>query len=356
VARHPIIEEDLKLITSAALDWARLYGKSVLISGANGFLPAYMLETLLYLNDVHMAGIQVLGVVRNYERAMRRLGHLATRRDLKLIMQDVRDPWIGEDHPEFVIHAASQASPKYFAIDPVGTFEANVIGTERMLQLANHSSCEGFLFFSSGEVYGQLLDPSIPITETSYGSLDPLNIRSCYAEGKRAGESLCACWHAQFGIPAKIVRISHTYGPGIPLDDGRVFADFVSAIVAHRNIVLKSDGSARRPFCYLADATIAYFTVLLNGESGEAYNVGSETETSILELAEMLCKLFPERNCKVIRKERTADDRYLKSPVIEGHFDLSKIRALGWEPTTKLEEGFRRTVLSYEQTNLVPDA
>jgi UDP-glucuronate decarboxylase len=132
------------------------------------------------------------------------------------------------------------------------------------------------------------------------------------------------------------------------LDDGRVFADFVADIVARRDIVLKSDGGARRPFCYLADATVAYFTVLLNGENGEAYNVGAKTETSVLELAQMLCTLFPERDCRLVRQQRAEGDSYLASPVVGGHFDLSKIRKLGWEPTTGIEDGFRRTVLSYE--------
>jgi nucleoside-diphosphate-sugar epimerase len=139
------------------------------------------------------------------------------------------------------------------------------------------------------------------------------------------------------------------------LDDGRVFADFVADIVSRRNIVLKSDGSARRAFCYLADATIAYFTVLLKGKNGDAYNVGSDTETSVLQLAEILCNMFPERNCKVIRKERTADDPYLPSPVIGGRLDISKVRALGWEPTTSVQDGFRRTVLSYEQPDAARD-
>lgn len=307
-----------------------------------------MLETLLFLNDTHQAGIRISALVRNRERALRRLGHLLGRPDLTLVVQDVREAIFGQGYPDFVVHAASQASPKYFAADPVGTFEANVLGTQRMLQLANHPDCEGFLFFSSGEVYGRLLDPSVPIKETSYGSLDPLNIRSCYAEGKRAGETLCASWHAQFGVPAKIVRISHTYGPGMSLDDGRVFADFVADIVARRDIVLKSDGSARRPFCYLADATIAFFMVLLRGKNGEAYNVGSETEISILELADTLCGLFPERKCKLVVEKRAAGDAYLGSPVAAGHFDIAKIRQLGWEPTTGIEEGFKRTVLSYE--------
>jgi UDP-glucuronate decarboxylase len=263
-------------------------------------------------------------------------------------VQDVRDPYQGPAGANFVIHAASQASPRFFVSDPVGTLEANIIGTQRMLEAAKNARSEGFLFFSSGEVYGNLTNPSIPVRETAFEGLDPLQIRSCYAEGKRAGEALCACWHAQFGVPAKIVRISHTYGPGMELNDGRVFADFVADIVARRDIILKSDGSARRPFCYLADATVAYFTVVLKGNAGEAYNVGSECELSILELAEMLCRLFPERNCKVIRQTRSPDENYVQSQNAGGHFDISKIKRLGWQPTTSIEEGFRRTVRSYE--------
>ena len=110
------------------------------------------------------------------------------------------------------------------------------------------------------------------------------------------------------------MRLSHTYGPGMELNDGRVFADFVANIVEGRDIVLKSDGSARRPFCYLADATVAYFRVLLLGGGGEAYNVGSGMQCSVLELAETLCRLFPEQGCKVVRQVREAGDRYYALP------------------------------------------
>lgn len=346
--RHPIIEEDLQRIVSCSLPWERFFGKTVLISGANGFVPAYMLEMLLYLNETANAGLRVVALVRNREKATRRFGHLADRQDLTIVVQDVREAYAGPASIDFVIHAASQASPKYFGVDPVGTFEANVIGTQRMLELAHKAGSEGFLFFSSGEVYGQPADPSVLVKEADYGYLDPLNVRSCYAEGKRAGEALCACWHAQFGVPARIIRLSHTYGPGMELDDGRVFADFVANIVAGRNIELKSDGSARRPFCYLADATIAFFMILLLGRNGEAYNVGSEQQCSILELAETLCRLFPEKNCRVIRQERKPGDQYLPSPVQGFQFDLSKINALGWRATTSVKEGFMRTIRSYE--------
>lgn len=349
-ARHPIVQEDLEGIVAENLPWPLLSEKTVLISGANGFLPAYMLETLMYLNETVKAGIHVVALVRNHEKAMRRLGHLAGRPDLTIVVQDVGEPYKGPAKPHFVIHAASQATPKLFGPDPVGTFEANVSGTRRMLEVAKKAESEAFLFFSSGEVYGRVPDNSIPVTESAYGYLDPIDIRSCYAEGKRAGETLCSCWHAQFGVAAKIARISHTYGPGMDLDDGRVFADLVSDVVAGRDIVLKSDGSARRPFCYLADATAGFFTVLLKGKSCEAYNVGTEVECSISDLADTLCRLFPDRKCKVIRQKREAGDAYIVSPIAGGHFDITKIRQLGWEPKTGLEEGFKRTVQSYDSS------
>jgi UDP-glucuronate decarboxylase len=264
-----------------------------------------------------------------------------------LVVQDVREAYSGPRGIGYVIHAASQASPKFYAVDPAGTFETNVFGTMRMLEIAKADRSEAFLQFSSGEVYGRVDNLDVPIDESSFGALNPMDIRSCYGEGKRASETLCACWHAQYNVPAKIVRLSHTYGPGMRLDDGRVFADFVRDIVARRDIVMKSDGTARRPFCYLADATIAFFAILLLGNSGEAYNVGTDSECSILELAEMLCGLFPERGCRVIRQDRKPGDPYVVAPPGGGHFDLSKIRSLGWEPTTDIHEGFRRTIESY---------
>lgn len=347
-SRHPVVTEDLDRIIATPLPWEKLSGKTVLVTGASGFVPAYLVETLLYLNETRKANIQTVALVRDLGKGRRRFAHLIERPQLKLVVQDVRDPYTGPGGIDFIIHAASQASPKFYGCDPVGTFEANVIGTHAMLELARESRSEAFLFFSSGEVYGRIDNPAVPLKEADYGYLDPLNIRSCYAEGKRAGETLCACWHAQFGVPVKIVRLSHTYGPGMALDDGRVFADFVADIVAGRDIVMKSDGSTRRPFCYLADATVAFFTVLLQGKEMQAYNVGNDAETSILELAETLVRLFPDRHCRVVRQERTAGDDYIPSPVAGGHFDLSRIRALGWEPSTGIEEGFRRTVRSYE--------
>ena len=348
MTRHPIVEEDLAIIAAEPLNWRRFSGKTILISGANGFLPAYLVETLLYLNDIKMGEkpLRVIGVVRNGERARARFAHYAGRRDLEIIVQDISALEHVDGPVDFIVHCASQASPKFYSVDPVGTITPNVLGTQNLLQLAKRKQSESFLFLSSGEVYGHVDSEQQPIQEGNFGYTDLSDVRSCYAEAKRLGEVLCVAWQHQHQTPAKVVRPFHTYGPGMRLDDGRVFADFVADIVNRRDIVMNSDGLALRAFCYLRDAIIAYFLVLLEGKDGAAYNVGNEhAETRVVELADMLAELFADRGVKVIRKKPV--EGYLQSPLQRNCPDTRKMRALGWKPQVGLAEGFARTVQSF---------
>lgn len=345
---NPIIQEDLRTITGSGLKWELFEGKTVLITGAGGFLPSYMVETLLYLND-HVLKNKALLIclVRNRRKAEARFAGSLSRNDFILLVQDVCEKIELDFKVDYIIHAASQASPKYYGKDPVGTLLPNVLATANLLDLAKTDKAAGFLFFSSGEVYGEMGD-KIPTKETDFGFVDPAEVRSCYAESKRMGENMCVSWHRQYGVPAKIIRPFHTYGPGMDLEDGRVFADFVSDIVHGRNIVMKSDGSARRSFCYLADATTGFFTVLLKGKNGQAYNVGNDKgEISILGLAELLIGLFPEKALTVTKMGEIRQEGYLMSRIVRNCPEISKVRSLGWEPRVSLEEGFKRTVRSF---------
>ena len=346
---NKIILEDLKQIIETPNDWTRFSGKTVLITGANGFLPAYMVETLLFLCYKGITkDTKVLALVRNIEKAKSRFKYYLNDKNLEFIVQDVCDPLIIDQKIDFIIHAASQASPKYYGNDPVGTLSANTLGTINLLKFARSNSIESFLYFSSSEIYGILDETKIPTTENDYGYIDPTNVRSCYAESKRMGETICVSWLHQYGIPIKIIRPFHTYGPCMGLDDGRVYADFISDIVNNRNIIMKSDGSARRTFCYLSDATIAFFLVLLNGKNGEAFNVGNpKCEVSIIELAQRLVKLFPKKELKVVKSENQKLG-YIKSVITRNCPDISKINRLGWMPQIDINEGFLRTILSYE--------
>lgn len=344
---HPIILADLDRILEARLPWERFAGKTVLMAGAAGFLAAYVVETLLRFNDRSgLAPVKVVALVRQEEAARRRFARHLGRRDLLFLYQDVREPVTLDEKVDFILHAASPATPRTFGKDPLGTFEANVLGTHQLLERAVRDSVEGFLFFSSGEVYGLGNDTVIPTHEDAFGYLDPTQVRSCYGEGKRAGENLCACYMAQRGVPATMARIFHTYGPGMPLGDGRVFTDFVADVVAHRDLVMRSDGSASRAFCYLADAVAGFFTILLKGTPGRAYNVGNDqAELKVRELADLLVNLDPALGLKV-RREGQGDGDYLPSPIQRGCPDVTRLRELGWAPRTGPEEGFRRTLES----------
>ena len=345
---NSIVREDLIEICKENLDWAQLSNKNILITGANGILPSYMIETILMLKELNIIhNIQLLALVRNKFKAENRFQDYLKDNCIKFIIQDVCDPINIPEKIDIIIHAASQASPKYYGIDPVGTLSPNIFGTTNLLKLAKEKCVKNFIFFSSAEVYGNLQNKKA-IKETDFGSLDPLNIRSCYAESKRMGENICSSWHSQFNVPIKIIRPFHTYGPGMLIDDGRIFADFVFSIINNQNIVIKSDGTARRAYCYLKDAIIAYFYVLLMGEFGEAYNVGNPyQEYNVKELANILVNLFPEKSLLIETNPLFSSTSYLASKVNQFLPDTSKIEALGWYPKVDVKNGFKRTILSY---------
>ncbi len=344
-----IIQDDIKRIVQEPLPWQSFAAANVLVTGAAGFLPAYMVETLLFLNRyVLSAPARVTALVRDEERALLRFAEYRGRDDLHILVQDVSHP-LGVSTPfDYIIHAASNATPAAYLADPAGTISANVLGTYHLLDAAAQSkTCKGFLFFSSGEVYGDVKATSTPLAENEGGFLDPTDPRACYGESKRIGETMCASWARQYGVPARSVRIGHTYGPRMRLDDGRVYADFVRDILNGGPVKMLSDGLARRPFCYLADATEGFFTALLKGGDGQAYNVvNPDAECTIAELADRLAALYKEEGIHVERWTNPGAN-YIPSAHQGVPVSAEKLKSLGWRPRTTIEEGFKRTVESY---------
>lgn len=346
-----IIEEDLNaIIADENINWLRFKDSTVFITGANGMLPAYMVFTLLHLNKVQHLNVNVIALVRSKEKAYSKFVDYLEDPHLKFVIQDVASPIELDANVDFIIHAASQASPKYYGVDPVGTISANIFGTYNTLKLASQKKVKSYLFFSTGDIYGIVPPELFPFREKDYGYIDLLSVRSCYGESKRLGENLCVAWNYQFNVPAKIVRIFHTYGPGVDLDDQRVFADFCKNIIQGKDIVLRSDGKATRLFCYISDAIRAYFKVLLDGTNAEAYNIANPYgEISIYDLAQLLTTLYPEKGLRV-RQEIIQNDLVtvkMKSPLQRAIPDCSKIIETGWKPSVDLKEGFRRTIDSF---------
>ncbi len=346
LSRHPLWREDISQVLAADLPWGEFEGRTVLVAGANGFLPAAMVETLLTLALRGKAPrLRVIALARSREHALRRFGGHLGHPALAIRIADASQPIEIDEPVDMIVHAASQASPRFYGADPVGTALPNVLGTHHLLELARRKRATRLLYFSSSEIYG-VSEERGAIAESDFGALDPATIRACYAESKRMGETLCVAYGAQHGVDCVIARPFHTYGPGMRLDDGRVFADFVRDVVQGRDIVLNSDGSAERAFCYLADATQAFFTLLLKGEKGRAYNVGnSRAVVSIRDLATTLTGLYPERGLSATFA--APRDGYIASSVARSAPDTTRLEELGWRPRTSVEAGFRRTIDIY---------
>lgn len=345
-----IIDEDIKVIIDSGFDFSRFFGKTILISGANGYVPAYFVHTFLALNDTFNAGIRVIALCRNELRAKSRFERYIGRDDIHFLIQDVCNPICVDEDIHFFIHAASPAGTVVRYDDPVNTFEANVFGVRNMLQCAVNSPCESFLLLSSIDVYGDL-EQRGRMREDQSGHVDSLNIRNVYSCAKRASETICKAYQDKYGLPVHIVRPVQVIGPGPELNDGRLHIDFISQIIDKRKIVLKSDGSAVRSFMYITDAIIAMLTVMVKGNVGEAYNVATETcEASVKELADIMAA-ESKYEVSVEFDLTTRNNIEVTSAISVVTGDSSKLASLGWEPKLDLKEACRRMMCYYEVAN-----
>ena len=344
-----ILEEDLEKIIEQTIFWQKLYGKNVMVTGASGMLGSYFVRTLLKLNERKEAGIHVVCVVRN----IKKLGDdIVSNAAVEVVSHDVTERFGYKGKLDYIIHAASPASPLIMKDDPVGTIAANVLGAYYTLELARENNAEGYMFISSREIYGQPSEDQEFFTEDTYGFVDPLDPRSCYPEGKKAAETMCSSYRAKYGLNTKIARLAHTYGPGMSIYDGRVQADFLKNVVFNEDIVMKSEGLPVRTYTYIADAVAGMFMLLLNGED-IVYNIGDENaKISIRGLAEMLVKITPEKKL-TIKFDIPEGGTKGCAPFTLGILDSSRLRALGWKPWHTIEEGFARTIqfLEIEKEN-----
>lgn len=220
-----------------------------------------------------------------------------------------------------------------------------LFGTNNVLELTKKNNIKGFLLFSSSAVYGEENTEEV-VTEDYCGCINPLTQYACYSEGKRAAETMCYSWYRQYGVPVKIIRIFHTFGPGMDLNDGRMYVELVKSVVNGDNIVLTSKGEAKRYLCYISDAVRAYFRILLLGSSGEAYNVANdEGYISVKEVSKMVANIYPEKHISVIYN--LSEQNNISSKVKDMKVDVQKVRNLGWKPKVSVEEAFKRTIDSY---------
>lgn len=341
---NPIIKEDLRMILDKEIKWEKLRNKTIMITGASGMVGSYFVRTLIELNENENMNIHICCVVRNINKID---SEILAKQYVTAIAHDVTKPFVYDGRLDYIIHAASPASPLIMKDKPVETIAANTLGAYYTLELAKDKKVSGYMFISSREIYGQPFEDQEYFYENTYGLVDPLQVRSCYPEGKKAAETMCVCYKEQYGINTKIARLAHTYGPGMSIYDGRVQADFLKNVLFKENIVLKSDGSSVRTYTYIADAVAGMFYILLNGEN-IAYNVGDENgKVSIRELAQLLLDLNPDKKLKLdfnIPQNATTGC----APFTKGILSSESLRQLGWKPENSINEGFKRTLAYLE--------
>lgn len=300
----------------------------VLLTGAAGFLGSHLTEALLE-RDYRVTGLDDLST-----GSRRNILKFQPNQNFEFVNQDVRLPFNAE--VDGILNFACPASPRHYQSDPVRTIETNFLGIINMLHLAKSRGAK-LVQASTSEVYG---DPSIsPQPETYWGNVNPIGIRSCYDEGKRAAETLCFDYRRQFNLDTRVLRIFNTYGPNMSPDDGRVVSNFIVQALSGRDITIYGDGSQTRSFCYvsdLVDGILKLFEVERNPES--PVNLGNPHEFTMLQLAESVLRLTNSKS-KLVFQPLPQDDPQQRRP------DISRAKEmLDWKPKVQLEEGLQKTI------------
>lgn len=364
-----LLRQDLDYICgNLKEEFGRMAGKSLLITGGAGFLGYYLVLAAVHFNrTVGRAQPIRVTVWDSFIRgtpawltALQGEPHLTVER------RDLIEP-LPQPMPDFqwIIHAAGIASPPFYRKYPLKTIDANINGLRNLLeysvaQAEQGKPVEGFLFYSSSEIYGDPSPDMIPTPEHYRGLVSCTGPRACYDESKRFGETLCVVFAQQHGVPTKIARPFNNYGPGLKITDKRVISDFAREVIAGRDIVMFSDGKPTRTFCYSADAITGYYKVLVKGHVGEPYNVGIETpEISMAELAEKITRIAGELfgyTGKLVRQPNP-EEVYLVDNPNRRCPDISKGRAhLGYDPSISVDEGLRRSLIWYHHNPVAEDA
>ena len=314
-------------------------GKSVLITGANGFLGQYFLEAFIYLNqsvfktpcEIVAADSHITNTTTNDS-----LGALPYR----FLLQDVSKPFPVEEKPDYILHAAGIASPMYYRRFPLETIDVATLGTRSMLDLARKVKAKGLVYFSSSEIYGDPDPANVPTAETYNGNVSPIGPRACYDESKRLGETLCSIYHKHFSTRVMIVRPFNVYGPGMKEADYRVLPNFANCIKAGRPLTIYGTGLQTRTFCFVEDAIVGFLQVLLSGRSGEAYNIGNPSpEVSMRTLVDLITKL----SLRPVKSEFIAyPESYPAGEPMRRCPDIAKAQSdVGFAPAVDLEQGLR---------------
>lgn len=342
----PLPAEDLDHVLAQTRGlWDELRGQRIFITGGTGFFGTWLLESFARVNDALGLKASAAVLTRDPAAFAKKAPHLANRPDLEFIRGDVRNFIFPAGQFSHVIHAATEASAKLNAEAPQEMLDTIIAGTRRVLDFAGQCGVRKLLLTSSGAVYGRQPPELAHVSEDYSGAPDPLSPGSAYGEGKRIAEHLCAVHALRHGYEVKIARCFAFVGPHLPLDAHFAVGNFIRDGLAGGPIRVNGDGTPVRSYLYAADLAAWLWTILFRGQSGRAYNVGSEEALSIAQTAELVAKAInPALKVEIARaavKGRPAE-RYVPST-------RRAVTELGLREWTPFELGVRRNVFWQQQ-------
>ena len=307
----------------------------ILITGGAGFIGSNLCERLL------SEGHEVICLDNFFTGYKSNIIHLLDNSSFELIRHDVIDPFKVE--VDQIYNLACPASPIHYQYNPIKTVKTSIMGSINCLGLAKRISAR-VLQASTSEVYGNPAPEFHPQPETYWGNVNPIGIRSCYDEGKRAAETLFMDYHRQNKVDIRIARIFNTYGPRMDKDDGRVISNFVVQALRGQGITVYGEGQQTRSFCYIDDLVDGLVRMMNQDKTVGPINIGNPDEFTIMELAEKVIALTGSRS-KIIHKDLPSDDPKQRKP------DIRKAKkVLGWEPKVSLNEGLKLTIAYFDKT------
>ncbi len=343
---NSIVKKDIEsIVERLGSDVGKLSGKTILITGASGLIGGYLVETIAYLNSAKLLSspCKIIGLQKSKITKKHRLGYLLKRKNIQFVSHNAAVPYSPPFKLNYIIHAAGDSAPASFTSDPLGTVDVNVSGIRWILEYAKNNKVKSVLYMSSGEIYGNPTSENIPTPETYKGNVSTTDPRACYTSSKRLAETLCHIYFEKFGVPVKTARPFIVYGPGLTINDKRVMADFIRSGLQNKPIEMLNEGRDTRSYCYIEDAVVAFFKILLSDKNGEVFNVASDLEeVSIHDLADLVHKIC---NIPESVKIKKTEVKFIKDAPGRVFPDITKLKkTFSFEPKVHIEEGLRRTI------------
>lgn len=330
-----------RIIESDFIPFEKIKGKRFFITGATGMIGNVIVDVLQLLNSERNYGMDITVLTRNAEKAAKRFtpsGNGAP--EIKYLEQDITAPFPNDLRADYIFCAASTSHPLAFSQDPFGTIEINLAGTRNCIQLAKNNNGARVVFFSSGEIYGENKNGLECFREEDCGYINCNNMRACYNESKRLCECLMQTALQKYAIDFVTVRMSRIFGPTMLMEDSKASSQFIKNALAKQDIVLKSDGKQRFSYVFVPDVVTGIFTVLLKGNSGEAYNISGDP-VHLYEFAKA-CADFA--GTKVVFAQASKIEAAGYSLAKDSVLSTEKLRKLGWGPRYSVREGLKETI------------